>query len=61
LLTVVLDTPIDSPYLRDILKDRPADCFLAPDNIADAYYHIAMQKRGAWTHELDLRPWGETF
>ncbi len=35
--------------------------FMAPDEIAEAYYQIHRQKRSAWTHEIDLRPSTEKF
>lgn len=37
------------------------DGLLDPDAIADAYWHLCTQHRSAWTVELDLRPWRETF
>ena len=40
--------------------DRP-DSRLDPDAIADAYLHLIAQDRSAWSHEIDLRPWTESF
>jgi len=40
--------------------DRP-DSLLDPDGVAQAYLDLLRQPRSAWTHELDLRPWTETF
>src|SRR5258706_335918 len=34
---------------------------LAPDAIAETYLHIHRQQRSAWTWEVELRPWVETF
>ena len=34
---------------------------LDPDAIAANYLTLHRQPRSAWTHELDLRPWVETF
>lgn len=60
---VVIDGPIDTPFVResfpDLVKSRPADGLLAPDDIADTYWAIHKQKRSAWTFELDIRPWME--
>lgn len=39
---------------------RP-DSLLDPDAIAETYWHVAMQPRSAWTWEVELRPWVETF
>ena len=46
---------------RDLVKSRPADGILAPNDIAESYYAIHRQGRSAWTHELDLRPWVEPW
>lgn len=31
------------------------------DAVADAYYHLAHQAKGAWGFEIDLRPHDEDF
>ena len=40
--------------------DRP-DSMLDPDAIALSYWNVLQQPRNAWTWELELRPWVETF
>ncbi len=61
----IIDGAIDTAWIaenfpqRHALKDR--DGILDPDHIADAYWMLHSQPRDAWTHELDLRPWMETF
>jgi len=40
--------------------DRP-DSTLDPDGIAQTYLHILRQPRSAWSFEVELRPWVETF
>jgi NAD(P)-dependent dehydrogenase (short-subunit alcohol dehydrogenase family) len=48
--------------LRPQLKDeRGPDGMLDIDAIADAYWMLHHQQRSAWTQELDLRPWAESF
>ena len=37
------------------------DGALEPDAIADAFWMLHSQKRSAWTHELDLRPYKEAW
>jgi NAD(P)-dependent dehydrogenase (short-subunit alcohol dehydrogenase family) len=37
------------------------DARLDPDAIAETYLHIHRQPRSAWTWEVELRPWVETF
>ena len=62
---VVIHGAIDTEFIRGNfperygLKDR--DGILNPDAIAEAYWQLHLQPRSAWTHELDLRPWLETF
>ena len=41
-------------------SDRP-DSMLEPDAIAETYLHLVKQHRSAWTFELEVRPWLETF
>jgi NAD(P)-dependent dehydrogenase (short-subunit alcohol dehydrogenase family) len=40
--------------------DRP-DSTLSPDGIAQTYLDILRQPRSAWSLEVELRPWVETF
>ncbi len=40
---------------------RPEEPQLDPEQMAEAYWQLARQDRGAWTLELDLRPHAETF
>jgi NAD(P)-dependent dehydrogenase (short-subunit alcohol dehydrogenase family) len=62
---VVIDGAIDTEFIatnfpqRYALKDKEG--ILDPDAIAQNYWHLHQQPRNAWTHELDLRPWIETF
>jgi NAD(P)-dependent dehydrogenase (short-subunit alcohol dehydrogenase family) len=37
------------------------DAKLDPDEIARNYLHVYRQQRSAWTWEVELRPWVETF
>jgi NAD(P)-dependent dehydrogenase (short-subunit alcohol dehydrogenase family) len=46
------------PQLKD---QRGRDGLLNPDAIAEAYWYLHHQQRSAWTLELDLRPWSESF
>ncbi len=61
----IIDGAIDSPFIREILPDvdakRAADAILNPDHIAAQYVMLHNQPRTAWTHEIDLRPWSETW
>jgi NAD(P)-dependent dehydrogenase (short-subunit alcohol dehydrogenase family) len=41
-------------------EDRP-DSTLSPDGIAQTYLDVLRQPRNAWSLEVELRPWVETF
>ena len=62
---VVVDGPIDMPWIREnfpqLAESRPADGLLSPDDMAESYWMLHQQPRSAWTHELDLRPWVEPW
>jgi NAD(P)-dependent dehydrogenase (short-subunit alcohol dehydrogenase family) len=62
---VIIDGGIEGARLltlRPQLKDeRGPDGLLQIDAIAEAYWTLHNQHRSAWTLELDLRPWAETF
>lgn len=63
---IIIDGGIDGERLRSAAPKRMAqeadrDGFLNPDAIAETYWNVHRQHRSAWTHELDLRPYKESF
>jgi len=62
---VVVDGAIDTDFIKTNFPERYAmkdqDGILNPDHIADNYWHLHIQPRDSWTHELDLRPWIERW
>jgi NAD(P)-dependent dehydrogenase (short-subunit alcohol dehydrogenase family) len=62
---IVIDGAIDTDFIRSNFPERyalKADAgILDPEHIAANYVMLHHQPRDAWTHELDLRPWRETF
>ena len=63
---VVVDGAIDTDFTRqrapDTYESRKAvDGILNPESIAENYWMLHKQPRDAWTHELDVRPWTETW
>ena len=62
---VVIDGAVDGTFIRSIrgeVDDLLArDSILRPADIATAYVQLHRQPRSAWTHEMDLRPWSETW
>jgi len=67
---LVIDSGVDTAFVRDrIVKARGTealanlqrDALMNPASIGEAYWQLHCQIRDAWTHELDLRPFGETW
>ncbi|KAK9807199.1 hypothetical protein WJX73_007458 [Symbiochloris irregularis] len=58
---VIIDGLINTPRARARYGDIPQDTALAPDAIAETYWHLHQQHRSAWTQELDLRPFSEKW
>jgi len=61
----VIDGVIDGDRARqqfpDYVKAKGSDGLLQLDAIAETYWALHQQHPSAWTHELDLRPFKETF
>ncbi|HEY8949532.1 MAG TPA: SDR family oxidoreductase [Rhizomicrobium sp.] len=65
---LVIDSGVDTPFVRERIKaggrnpdELPEDTLMDPDSIADAYWYLHSQPRDGWTHELDIRPFGEKW
>lgn len=62
---VVIDAAVDTQWIRENFlvhkQDRPEDDIVQPSSIAEAYVQLHRQPRDAWTFEMDLRPWVETW
>ncbi|WP_150304486.1 SDR family oxidoreductase [Pseudomonas saliphila] len=61
----IIDGAIYTAFIRDTFPERYAlkdqAGILHPEHIAEQYWQLHCQPRDCWTHELDLRPWMETF
>jgi NAD(P)-dependent dehydrogenase (short-subunit alcohol dehydrogenase family) len=61
----IIDGAIDTDFIKgrhpDFDNAKTQDLILNPDAIAANYVMLHKQPRSAWTHELDLRPWGEKW
>lgn len=61
----IIDGVIDGDMVRsrfgEYLEALGEDGGLSPEAIAEAYWYVHQQPRSAWTHELDLRPYKETW
>ena len=62
---LVIDAGVDTEWVREQRRQRgeaaAADMLMDPASIADTYWHLHHQTRDGWTHELDLRPYGERW
>jgi NAD(P)-dependent dehydrogenase (short-subunit alcohol dehydrogenase family) len=62
---IIIDGGIDGEQRRrnapGLVAEGGADRLLSPAAIAETYWQLHVQHRSAWTHELDLRPYRETF
>ena len=62
---VVVDGAIDGVFTRQNRPDADdllaQDKILKPEEIAANYVWLHNQPRSAWTHEIDLRPWTESW
>jgi NAD(P)-dependent dehydrogenase (short-subunit alcohol dehydrogenase family) len=66
---LVIDGGVDSPAIHarrraaagDDALAFPEDSLMNLTSIAEAYWSLSQQKRDAWTHELDIRPFVEPW
>ncbi len=63
---VVVDGAIDTQFIRDTWPEMyaerlPRGGILDPEHIAENYWLLHAQPRDAWTHEMDLRPYMESW
>lgn len=65
---LIIDAGVDTAFVRERITaagkdpdDLPPDTLMDPRSVAEAYWMLYHQKRDGWTHELDLRPYGETW
>lgn len=58
---LVIDAVIDVPWARERFKDKPNEFFIQPAAIAEEIWHVVNQDRCAWSFNVELRPYGETW
>lgn len=56
---IVIDGGILSNHSNEHAYENKTSIF--PDEIAETYYNVHKQHPSAWSQEIDLRPWSETF
>lgn len=67
---LIIDAGVDTAFVRERIKaargeealaSLPEDTLMNPASIASAYWALHQQTRDAWTFEMDLRPYRETW
>ncbi len=58
---IVVDGVVDLPRTRAMMKDKPDDFFIAPDDLADTAFRLTLQRRSAWSFEVEARPFKENW
>jgi len=67
---LIIDAGVDTAFVRERIRARGGDeavsniqpgQLMNPASVGEAYWMLHQQTRDAWTHELDLRPYGERW
>ena len=63
---IIVDGAIHTPWVNKLFPEyvkekKKVDGLMKPDDIAQNYLVLHNQPKNAWTFELDLRPWVETW
>jgi len=58
---VLIDAVIDLEWTRKRWPDAPDDFFIKPAAIADEVWHVVHQDRSAWSFNVEVRPFRETW
>ncbi len=58
---VTIDAVIDLEWTRRQFAGRPDEFFIQPAAIADEVLHLIQQDRSAWSFNVELRPFGESW
>lgn len=59
---VRLDCSLDVPLMRELYGDRcDPEAMANTADVAESYWHTHLQPRSAWSNEIELRPYTETW
>ena len=58
---VVIDAVIDLEWTRKRWPQAPDDFFIKPSAIAEEIWHLAHQDRSAWSFNVEVRPFRESW
>ena len=65
---LIIDAAVDTKFVRQLFLNKgtdpdtlPEDTLMKPASIAETYWNLFHQTKDGWTHEIDLRPFGEKW
>jgi len=58
---VIVDGVVDTPSTREMMPGKADTFFMQPDDLADTVLHLTAQKPSAWSSEIEVRPFAETW
>jgi NAD(P)-dependent dehydrogenase (short-subunit alcohol dehydrogenase family) len=59
---ITIDALIDLWWVRERMGgDKPDDSYAKPAEIADEFFHVAHQPRSAWSFNVEIRPYADTW
>jgi len=58
---LIIDAVIDLAWTRKRFADAHDDFFIKPSAIADEIWHVVQQDRSAWSFNVEVRPFRETW
>ncbi|SDT23333.1 SDR family NAD(P)-dependent oxidoreductase [Bradyrhizobium canariense] len=58
---IVIDAVIDLEWTRALRPDAPDDVFIQPSDIAEEIWHVVHQPKGAWSFNVEVRPFKENW
>jgi NAD(P)-dependent dehydrogenase (short-subunit alcohol dehydrogenase family) len=58
---LIIDAVIDLPWTRKARPEASDTFFIKPAAIAEEIWHVAHQDRSAWSFNVEIRPFGESW
>jgi hypothetical protein len=62
---LVIDSGVDTAWVRERIREAGGNAedrvLMNPASVAEAYWMLYQQPKDAWTFELDIRPFSETW
>lgn len=58
---LIVDGVVDQPAARAMMADKPDDYFISPAGLAETAWSLHSQDRQAWSFEVEVRAFGESW